>query len=350
MITRLNDINLRPYNTFRIDAKCSQFIEYTSVDDIPAIASTIGPDMDFINLGGGSNMLFVSDYNGVVLHSKILDIDMEHLGNGAVRIKAGSGVSMDELIERCATSGLWGLENLSGIPGNVGASAVQNVGAYGVEACDVIHTVECFDLQTNRFVKIPVEECGYGYRNSMFKNSENKRRFIISAVEFDLSTIPTPKIGYGSLAEEFGNFSDGNLTPLQIRDVIIKVRNKKLPEVDEIGSAGSFFKNPVVDKSIFEHIREQACRITGQNDVIVPHYDVSDGIKIPAAWLIDRCGLKGTVCGGAAVWDNQPLVIVNKTGNASAKDIVELENKIIETVEATFGVSLHPEVEHIGII
>lgn len=132
--------------------------------------------------------------------------------------------------------------------------------------------------------------------------------------------------------------------------MIIKVRNKKLPEVDEIGSAGSFFKNPVVDKSIFEHIREQACRITGQNDVIVPHYDVSDGIKIPAAWLIDRCGLKGTVCGGAAVWDNQPLVIVNKTGNASAKDIVELENKIIETVEATFGVTLHPEVEHIGII
>ena len=246
---------------------------------------------------------------------------------------------MDELIEQCATSGIWGLENLSGIPGEVGAAAVQNVGAYGVEACDLIEEVECYDITEHRFVSFKMVECGYAYRHSMFKLPQNKYRYIISAVTFRLTSNRTPRIEYGSLKNEFVDSDISTLSPLDIRKAIIRVRNSKLPLVEEVGSAGSFFKNPIVPIEVLETIQ---C-----SDATVPHYLTENGVKIPAAWLIDKCGLKGYEHGGAAVWHKQPLVIVNLSGNASATDIVELENIIIEKVRSKYRVELSPEVEHI---
>lgn len=342
MVTALENINLRPYNTFRMDAMCRLFVEYTSLDDIPMIVSRYCSDSDFLCIGGGSNLLFVSDFAGVVLHSKILDVAMRHDGSDKVYLKAGSGVVMDELIVNCAQSGIWGLENLSGIPGEVGAAAVQNVGAYGVEVGDLIHKVECYDIQEGKFKTLTREECGYGYRQSMFKLPENKYRYIISAVEFELSVTPCPQIGYGSIASEFGGKSMSNVSLIDIRNAIIRIRNSKLPIVEEIGSAGSFFKNPIVSEEIFLRIKKT------YGDV--PHYKTETGIKIPAAWLIDTCGLKGISFGEAAIWEKQPLVIVNKSGKAKAVDIIGLEKIIIETVQDRFGILLHPEVEHVSSI
>lgn len=339
MITTLYDINLRPFNTFRISASCSRFIEYTSIDDIPAVVASLSDKECFLNIGAGSNMLFTSDYMGTILHSKILDVSMSCADSDYILVKAGSGVTMDELIEQCSNSGVWGMENLSGIPGEVGAAAVQNVGAYGVEACDIIDTIECYDIVGQRFVRFNVSQCGYAYRHSMFKLPENKYRYIISSVTFRLYAKHSPKIEYGSLKNEFSDSDIETLTPRQVRDAIIKVRNSKLPLVDEIGSAGSFFKNPVVSKELFNEIK-------GKNPDI-PFYNAENGIKIPAAWLIDQCGFKGFKHGGAAVWHKQPLVIVNNSGQATSSDIIELENIIIDKVKSKFGVELSPEVEHI---
>lgn len=341
MITEINHYNLRANNTFRIDSTCDRWIEFSSADDLPAVASLLSGGR-FVCIGAGSNMLFVGDYDGAVVHSRILDVEaFSDREQNSVRLRVGSGVEFDALIQQCCQSGLWGIENLSGIPGEVGAAAVQNVGAYGVEACDVIKEVECFDMKTLRFVTFQADECDYGYRHSMFKNPENHSRYIITYVTLELSTVPAPKTDYGSLKNRLGNEVE---SPLQVREAIINVRNEKLPSVDEIGSAGSFFKNPIVDKVTFEKIKSQAEK---EKRGEVPHYKVDSGYKIPAAWLIDQCGLKGFVKGNAGVWHKQPLVIVNLTGKASSAEIIEIENIVINAVESTFGVRLSPEVEHI---
>lgn len=339
MITTLNDIDLRPLNTFRISANCSEFIEYTSADDIPYIVSQFQNDTKFLNIGAGSNILFTSNFNGTILHSKILDCTMSCREDGTIFVKAGSGITMDDLIEKCANSGLWGLENLSGIPGEVGAAAVQNVGAYGVEACNLIQCIDCYDIKEKKFVSIPVSDCEYAYRHSMFKLPENKSRYIISFVTFCLTSKHSPKIEYGSLINEFEDVEYAFISPSDVRNAVIRVRNSKLPLVEEFGSAGSFFKNPIINTDVFNSIKETY--------PTVPHYIVENGVKIPAAWLIDQCGLKGFKHGGAAVWFKQPLVIVNQTGHAKASDIIELEDIIIDKVNKKFGVVLSPEVEHI---
>ena len=343
MITIVNDFNLRSFNTFRLDASCRQWIEYTSPLDIPAIMAQIGGGR-FINIGAGSNMLFERDFDGAVLHSRILDLSMEPLADGRMIVRAGAGIEMDSLILQLCEAGLWGLENLSGIPGDVGASAVQNVGAYGVEAADAIVKVECFDTVEGRFIELSAADCDYAYRYSMFKHPDNKHRYLITFVSFAVSVTPSPKISYGSL-KELQRLDC--LTPLQVRDAIISIRNSKLPKVEEIGSAGSFFKNPVVTSDKFEEVKRIIESDGGDSDS-VPHYVADAGVKIPAAWLIDQCGLKGAKCGGAAVWHKQPLVIVNATGHATAADILSLEQKIINTVSNRFGIRLEPEVEHIG--
>ncbi len=343
MITPANDFILKPFNTFRINAKCREWIEYTSPSDIPAVMARIGTGK-FINIGAGSNMLFENDFDGTVLHSRILDVDIKPHDASQIIVHAGAGVEMDSLICQLCQAGLWGLENLSGIPGEVGASAVQNVGAYGVEAADVILSVECFDTHENRFIEIPKDACDYGYRSSMFKKPENKNRYIITYVNFMLSSTPAPHTGYGSLKELS---PEETATPLLIRNAIVSIRNQKLPAVDEVGSAGSFFKNPIVNEKIFEELNAKLAA-EASSVVTIPHYRVDDGIKIPAAWLIDQCGLKSVRIGGAAVWHKQPLVIVNASGDATAADILSLEQHITSSVFERFGIKLEPEVEHIS--
>ena len=366
--------DLTKMNTFGMKVKARCFMEYDSVADLV--------DIEFeelarpvLHIGGGSNLLFTDDFKGTVLHSKIDFIEILEDGNcdtlerncepsvaisNTVLVSVGAGVVFDDFCAWAAKEGLWGVENLSYIPGEVGASAVQNIGAYGVEVKDVIHKVYCYDTFEEEFVNFDVEECCYGYRDSIFKNPEFKGRYIVTHVVFTLSRDPRPVLDYGHLKAEVERCCEerssrhseersdvGILTPALIRKVIIKIRKEKLPEPSVVGSAGSFFKNPVITLDHFARI-ESAAKAEHGPDYKVPHYDLPDGtVKVPAAWMIEQCGWKGKRSGGAAVWEKQPLVIVNYTGNAYPEEIIGLEKRIIASVKAKFGVDLHPEVEHV---
>ena len=377
--------DLTKMNTFGMKVKARCFIEYDSVADLV--------DIEFeelarpvLHIGGGSNLLFTDDFKGTVLHSKIDFIEIlngspephcddrdslchcEERGSlchceersdvaisSPVLVSVGAGVVFDDFCAWAAKEGLWGVENLSYIPGEVGASAVQNIGAYGVEVKDVIHRVYCYDTLEEEFVSFSVEECGYGYRDSFFKRPEIKGRYVVTHVVFALSREPKPVLDYGHLKEAVadchfersGSGDEKSLTPALIRKVIIRIRKEKLPEPSVKGSAGSFFKNPVIPMEHYLRI-EAAAKAEFGPDYKVPHYDLPDGmVKVPAAWMIEQCGWKGKRSGGAAVWDKQPLVIVNHTGEAYPEEIVGLEKRIIASVKARFGVELHPEVEHI---
>ena len=252
----------------------------------------------------------------------------------------------DDFCAWAAKEGLWGVENLSYIPGEVGASAVQNIGAYGVEVKDVIRKVYCYDTVEEEFVSFGVEECEYGYRDSIFKDPEVKGRYIVTHVVFALSRTPQPRLDYGHLKAAVES-AGPEFTPALIRRVIIKIRKEKLPEPSVMGRAGSFFKNPVITAEHFARI-EAAAKAELGAEYKVPHYDLPDGmVKVPAAWMIEQCGWKGRRSGGAAVYDKQPLVIVNYTGEAYPEEIIGLERRIIASVKARFDVDLHPEVEHI---
>ncbi len=342
--------DLTGLNTFGMKVKARCFIEYDSVADLVEIEfeELARP---VLHIGGGSNLLFTDDFKGTVLHSKIDFIEiLETPGSdGEVLVSAGSGVVFDNLCDWAAKEGLWGLENLSYIPGEVGASAVQNIGAYGVEVKDVIRTVFCYDTVEEEFTRFDIDECEYGYRDSWFKRSEVKGRYIVTHVVFALSREPQPKLEYGHIRDAVlvNGVSEADLTPMMIRKAIIKTRKEKLPEPSVMGSAGSFFKNPVISMEHFAEI--EAVQKTEKGDWYnVPHYDLPDGmVKVPAAWMIEQCGWKGRRSGGAAVYDKQPLVIVNYTGEAYPEEIIGLERRIIASVKEKFGVVLHPEVEHV---
>ena len=347
--------DLTKMNTFGMKVKARCFMEYDSVADLV--------DIEFeelarpvLHIGGGSNLLFTDDFKGTVLHSRIDFIEILDEGQmsfGAsdqVLVSVGAGVVFDDFCDWAAKEGLWGVENLSYIPGEVGASAVQNIGAYGVEVKDVIRKVYCYDTVEEEFVNFDVEDCEYGYRDSAFKDPELKGRYIVTHVVFALSREPQPKLDYGHLkasVEEAVAATGKPMSPALIRKVIIRIRKEKLPEPSVMGSAGSFFKNPVISAEHFARI-EAAAKAEHGPEVKVPHYDLPDGtVKVPAAWMIEQCGWKGRRSGGAAVYDKQPLVIVNYTGEAYPEEIVGLEKRVIASVKQKFDVELHPEVEHI---
>ncbi|MBR5569188.1 MAG: UDP-N-acetylmuramate dehydrogenase [Bacteroidales bacterium] len=344
--------DLTKMNTFGMKVKARCFIEYDSVADLV--------DVEFeelarpvLHIGGGSNLLFTDDFKGTILHSKInfievLDECKDTSANETVLVSVGAGVVFDEFCDWAAKEGFWGVENLSYIPGEVGASAVQNIGAYGVEVKDVIRKVYCYDTIDEEFVNFDVEDLEYGYRDSAFKDPEVKGRYIVTHVVFALSREPQPKLDYGHLKEAVETAAAGkDITPGIIRKTIIKIRKEKLPEPSVMGSAGSFFKNPVITAEHFARI-EAAAKAEHGADVKVPHYDLPDGtVKVPAAWMIEQCGWKGKRSGGAAVYDKQPLVIVNYTGEAYPEEIIGLERRIIASVKSKFDVVLHPEVDHI---
>lgn len=334
----------------KVSARC--FVEYDSIADLI--------DMDFeefpkplLHIGGGSNLLFTDDYKGTVLHSKIDFIEIlseAPADDSTVLVSVGAGVKFDDFCRWAAEKGLWGIENLSYIPGETGASAVQNIGAYGVEVKDVIKTVYCYDLQEEEFIHLDVSECGYGYRDSNFKGIW-KGRYVVTHVVFALKKDYSPDLSYGHLNKAVEEFAAGApVTPMMVRKVIIRIRKEKLPDVEKLGSAGSFFKNPVVSVDHFDRIKAWAREKYGQ-DYVVPHYMVESGescmVKVPAAWMIEQCGWKGKRSGGAAVYQNQPLVIVNFTGEAYPEEIIALERKIKASVKDLFEVELQPEVEHI---
>ncbi len=336
-------------NTFGMKVKARCFVEYDSVADLVEIEfeELARP---VLHIGGGSNLLFTDDFKGTVLHSKIDFIEIIGEPNPSeVLVSAGSGVVFDDLCDWAAKEGLWGVENLSHIPGEVGASAVQNIGAYGVEVKDVIRTVFCYDTVEEEFTRFDVADCEYGYRDSFFKRPEVKGRYIVTHVVFALSRTPQPRLEYGHIKEAVltNGVSEADLSPMMIRKAIVKIRKEKLPEPSVMGSAGSFFKNPVISREHFARI-EAAAKVENGAEYKVPHYELPDDmVKVPAAWMIEQCGWKGRRSGGAAVYEKQPLVIVNYTGEAYPEEIIGLERRIIASVKDKFGVDLHPEVEHI---
>ena len=316
---------------------CALYLEVESEQELLTLDWDSLPQPVMV-LGGGSNLLFTKDFPGTVLHVGIAgqagnDEDAScPAPTGHLLVTCGAGVVFDEFCAWAAKEGLWGPENLSLIPGECGASAVQNIGAYGVEAKDILADIRAYDRQEGRFVHIDPATCAYGYRTSRFK-TEWKGRYVITAVTYRLSREPRPVLDYGGIRKAL---EGKTLTPLVIRDTIIGIRREKLPDPAETGSAGSFFCNPVVPKEVFEGIEGNP-----------PHYEVEGGIKIPAAWLIEQCGFKGARNGGAQVYLKQPLVIVNATGEALPQEIIGLEQQVIDAVKAKFGITLHPEVEHV---
>lgn len=321
-------------NTFGIPAHARVYAEYTSLEELRALLQTYKSER-LLHIGAGSNLLFTKDFDGVVLHSRIcfartLEEDAE-----GVNIEVGAGIVMDDLIAQVADMGLYGLENLSHIPGEVGASAVQNVGAYGVEAKDVIREVHAVAVESGEECVFSNADCRFGYRDSIFKN-EWKGQYIITSVVFHLSKQPQPHLDYGNLRQALAGKEP---TPMNIREAVIAIRKQKLPEPADLGSAGSFFKNPIISPEHFQTILQQEHKTEAE----IPHFETADGIKIPAAWLIEQCGWKGKRQGGAQVYEKQPLVIVN-TGNATAQDIITLAADITKSIEKRFQITLHPEV------
>lgn len=327
------NISLLPFNTFRMDVKARVWAEYSSVDELRELLARYKGER-LLHIGAGSNLLFTGDFDGVIVHSAMRRARCVSEDSAHVLIEADNGLVLDDLIAQLCDMGISGLENLSYIPGEVGASAVQNVGAYGVEVKDVIESVRAVAVEDGVVRVFTNAECKYGYRDSVFKN-ELRGKYIITHVVYRLNKHLEPKLDYGNLRGEVGT----RPTAMSIRDAVIRVRKQKLPEVAEIGSAGSFFKNPIVTHDKYEMLMGQI-----RNDI--PHYEQEGGIKIPAAWLIEQCGWKGKSLGGAQCYPKQPLVLVN-TGNATPQDIINLAAAICQDVKNRFGIQINPEVNYI---
>ncbi len=331
-------------NTFRMKVKCALYVEIESEEELAALDFDALPQPVMV-MGGGSNLLFTKDFPGTVLHYGVSSVISSEAEKSHLLVTCAAGTVFDDFCAWAAAEGFWGPENLSLIPGECGASAVQNIGAYGVEAKDIIADIRAWDRVEGKFVHIDPATCAYGYRTSKFK-TEWKGRFIITAVTYRLSREPQPRLDYGGLRKALADSVSATLTPQLIRQTIIDIRNAKLPDPAVTGSAGSFFCNPVISKEHFERIKDIARQDNGP-DYQVPHFEVGDQIKVPAAWMIEQCGFKGKRLGGAQVFKNQPLVIVNASGEASPEEIIGLETEVIQAIESKYGITLHPEVEHI---
>ena len=344
----IRDYSLLAHNTFGIDAKCKRFLEYSSVEEAQQIvAGLTAADQPLLILGGGSNLLLTGDYEGTVIHSAIKGIEVldnetlaaaegENLKNpDFVFLNCGSGEVFDDVVAYAVEHGYHGAENLSIIPGEVGASAVQNIGAYGVEAKDIIYKVEAVEIATGKLVVFDNQDCQYSYRQSRFKH-EWKDKYLVTHVIYRLSKHFVPDLDYGNIRTSLAAKKIGNPTAQQLRDVIIEIRNAKLPDPKVQGNAGSFFMNPIVEKAKYDALSAQYPGM--------PHYTIDEEHeKIPAGWMIDQCGWKGKSLGRAGVHDKQALVLVNR-GGATGEEIVNLCETIRKDVKQKFGIDIHPEV------
>jgi len=338
MITTKKQYSLLSHNTFGINANADTFIEYSTIDDLKQILQDKGfQSKPFLHIGSGSNLLFTKDYSGTILHSKILGIEVVEENDDCVLVKVGAGVEWDFFVDYCVAQGWGGAENLSLIPGEVGASAVQNIGAYGVEAKDLISQVDTVEIATATEHCFSNAECKYAYRQSIFK-SELKNKHIVTYVTYKLSKHPMFSLEYGNIKAELEKYPEVSLKT--IREAIISIRNCKLPDPKVEGNAGSFFMNPIIPRAQFEELQKRYPDI--------PHYDVDkDRVKVPAGWMIDKCGWKGKTIGNAGVHNKQALVLVNK-GNATGNEIITLSKSIQESVKETFNIEIHPEVNFIS--
>lgn len=327
--------SLLHHNTFGIDVKCRRFVEFSSVAELRHAVRSLSPcDFPLLILGGGSNLLLCGDYPATVLHSAICGYEVSHC-DGGVLLRVGSGEVWDDVVALCVDNGWYGMENLSAIPGEVGASAVQNIGAYGVEVKDIIDKVEAVEVSTGDIVAFTNADCCYAYRQSRFKR-DWQGKYVITHVTYRLSKTFVPYVGYGNISAELAARGIAEPTARQMREMVTAIRNTKLPDPKVEGNAGSFFMNPIVP-------REDYLRLAAVYPDM-PHYTLDDGSeKIPAGWMIDRCGWKGKTVGRAGVHSRQALVLVNR-GGATGEEIVNLCNAVRADVKAKFGIDIHPEV------
>ena len=327
--------SLKAHNTFGIDAKCRRFIEFEDDEEAVEVAKILRESASpYIIIGGGSNLLLTKDFDGIVVRSGIKGHYFEE-DFSCERMTCGSGEVWDDMVATSIKAGYYGMENLSLIPGDVGASAVQNIGAYGMEASNLILCVWMIEIPTGKPWMIGNEECEYDYRQSRFKQ-DWKNRFLITRVTYGLARTFQPHLDYGNIRQELERRGIQKPTAQQLRDVIIDIRNAKLPDPKVEGNAGSFFMNPIVTRQKYEKLAEQ--------HPDMPHYKVdSRHEKIPAGWMIEQCGWKGKSLGRAGVHDKQALVLVNR-GGATGAEIVALCDAIRKDVKAKFGIDIHPEV------
>ena len=327
--------SLKAHNTFGIDVKCNRFLQYDDDFEAIEVAKILRKSKQpYIIIGEGSNLLLTKDFDGIVVRSGIKGYDFEE-DYFCERMTCGSGEVWDDMVATSIKAGYSGMENLSLIPDDVGASAVQNIGAYGVEASDLILCVWMIEIPTGKTWMLGNEECEYGYRQSRFKK-DWKNRFLITRVTYGLSRTFHPHLDYGNIRSELERKGISEPTAQQLRDIIIEIRNAKLPDPKVEGNAGSFFMNPVVTRKRYEKLATQYPQM--------PHYKVdSRHEKIPAGWMIEQCGWKGKSLGRAGVHDKQALVLVNR-GGATGSEIVALCETIQKDVKDKFGIDIHPEV------
>lgn len=330
-----NNISLKKYNTFGVEATARWYTEINSEDDLKELfANEDWKNVDRLVLGGGSNLLLTKNFDGLVIRMNIKGISSEVNGEQVI-VEAGAGEVWHQLVMYCVDNGFAGMENLSLIPGSVGASPIQNIGAYGVELKDVFESCRVFFIGTGEIRDFKKEECRFGYRESIFK-TELKGDVIITQVVFKLSTRPTLNISYGAIGEELQKRHITKPSIRDISDVVSHIRVSKLPDPSTIGNSGSFFKNPVISEGEFKKIQSVF------PDTV--HFCLPNStVKLAAGWLIEQCGWKGKKIGETGTWKNQALVLVNY-GSATGSEVYDLSSRIIDDVKSKFGVSLEREV------
>lgn len=328
--------SLKNLNTFGIDAKARYFSEFASIDNLSELLSEKSfTDVKKLILGGGSNLLFTQNYDGLVLKNNLKGIDLIKEENDFYYVKAGAGEKWHELVMYCINNNYAGLENLSLIPGNVGASPMQNIGAYGVEIKDCFHELEAFHIQDKTLHTFDNAACKFGYRESVFKR-ELKSQYIITSVTYKLLKNPTFNINYGAIEKELDSMGVKDLNIQAISQAVCNIRSSKLPNPAVLGNAGSFFKNPEIASEQFESLKSRFENIVG--------YPLANGsVKLAAGWLIEQCGWKGKVVGDAGVHKLQALVLVNYA-NATGSEIFKLSQDILDSVKERFGIDLEREV------
>jgi UDP-N-acetylmuramate dehydrogenase len=328
------NISLKPYNTMGIDARAKYFSAFSSPDELNELMPVVGEQQKMV-LGGGSNLLFTGDFEGWILKNEIRGLQQVKEDENHIYLKSGAGENWHALTQYCIGRNWAGVENLSLIPGNVGAGPMQNIGAYGVEIKDVFEELEAYSLHDKKPYVFTLFDCEFGYRESVFKG-KYRDQFIILNVTFRLNKKPKFKTSYGAIEQELQRMGVQELSISAISQAVINIRSSKLPDPHKIGNTGSFFKNPSVHRSEFENLKKQF------PDIVA--YDNPDGtVKLAAGWLIESCGWKGYRKGDAGVHTNQALVLVNY-GNASGKEIYDLSEEILQSIKAKFGVTLEREV------
>ncbi len=333
MIREYTDTDLSPRNSFHVAQRAARLVEFETADDLRTLFAAGVPERWTV-LAGGNNILFTRDYDGVLLTPVATGIEILSDDGRTALVRVEAGVEWDDLVQWAVERGLWGIENLTAIPGKAGAAPVQNIGAYGCEAKDVIERVHLFRTDTLAEETLAGADCGFGYRESVFKHAL-RGRAVITAVEIRLSHTPAPRLGYGDVEREVA--ARGGATLRNIREAIASIRRAKLPDPAETGNAGSFFKNPVVDRATAERL------LAEWPDM--PHYPAADParVKLAAGWLIDRAGMKGRTEGRVGVHARQALVLVN-LGGATGSEVIAFARKVQQAVLDRFGIAIETEV------